>query len=203
MNDQSFAHLLKINPIDENSDLFQEFEKKNFSFQYFQIETDYFLLVYGKKDEKSNIDTEFFLKSIDVIEELNKRKRRLRSIRGFLLYALEIINSYNNSLNIIRTNFRPLFWQRLPLILRQNKKNYLLHFLFPNTNNQNITSKKDDNLEKEILDLKKELKNITSSFQTNKMPFSNNNNNNENFINSKDLLENQQNQILEDGDSNL
>lgn len=199
MNDQTFAHLLKINPIDENSSLFQEFKKRKFFFQYFQLETDYFLLIYGKKDEESNIDTEFFLESIEVIQELNTRKRRLRSIRGFLLYAIELMNSYNYPVNIIATNFQPLFWQRITSILRQNKKNYLLQFLFGNKNNQKITVERDEILQKEILSLREELKSLTSSLQTNQISSFNVKNAKENYRNLKDFPENQQKEIIETG----
>ena len=76
-----------------------------------------------------DIDIDFFYTSIDVIQELVRRQREIRSLRGFFLYALEILENANNY-EILTTNLQPSFWRKLKTILRQNKKQVLLQFLF-------------------------------------------------------------------------
>ena len=67
--------------------------------------------------------------TIHILEELNTKQRKIRSLRGFFLYALEIIQSTDNY-QILKTNLKPSFWRNLRTILRQNKKIVLLQFLF-------------------------------------------------------------------------
>lgn len=69
------------------------------------------------------------LSSLVVIEELDTKKRKIRSVRGLLLYALEIIKD-ENLIIVLETNFHPLFWRRVKDVLRQNKPGSLLNFLF-------------------------------------------------------------------------
>ena len=93
--------------------------------------------------------------STQIIQELNVKKRKIRSLRGFLAYALEIIQN-EKDVQILKTNFKPLFWTRLPNILRQNRNSVLLEFLFdssgfPSTQNQHGSlEKKLQSLEDQI-----------------------------------------------------
>lgn len=50
-------------------------------------------------------------------------------MRGFFIYALEILEN-GKDLEILRTNLQPSFWRKLKSILRQNRKEVLLEFLF-------------------------------------------------------------------------
>lgn len=64
-------------------------------------------------------------------------------MRGFFLYALQIIHN-GKDLKILTTNLKPSFWRNLKTILRQNKKQVLLQFLFgsqsTDTNRTDITT---------------------------------------------------------------
>lgn len=66
---------------------------------------------------------------IEILEELDRKQRKIRSLRGFFLYALETMEN-GKDLEILRTNLQSSFWRKLKRILRQNKKAVLLEFLF-------------------------------------------------------------------------
>ncbi len=68
-----------------------------------------------------------------MIEELDSKQRKIRSFRGFFLYALEII----------QTNLQPFFWKKVHNIIRQNKKGALQEFLFGREGNR--MEKDEDN----------------------------------------------------------
>jgi hypothetical protein len=81
--------------------------------------------VYAQK----SIDINFLYQSIDVIQELDSKQRKIRSFRGFFLYALEIMEMGENY-EILKTNLQPFFWRKVKTIIRQNQKGALLEFLF-------------------------------------------------------------------------
>jgi hypothetical protein len=81
--------------------------------------------VYAKK----SIDINFLYQSIDVIQELDSKQRKIRSFRGFFLYALEIMEK-GKDYEILATNLQPFFWRKVKNIIRQNQKGALLEFLF-------------------------------------------------------------------------
>ena len=56
--------------------------------------------------------------SIDVIQELDYKQRKILSLIGFFLYALEIIEN-GKDYQILETNLQPFFWD-----LRSNSKKY-------------------------------------------------------------------------------
>jgi hypothetical protein len=68
-------------------------------------------------------------KNCDLIQELDSKQRKIRSLRGFFLYALEIIQIGENY-EILKTNLQPFFWRKVKTIIRQNQKPALLEFLF-------------------------------------------------------------------------
>ena len=72
---------------------------------------------------------DFLYQAVDLIQELDSKKRKLRSLRGFLLYALEIIDN-GKDYEILSTNLQPFFWREVKNIIRQNKKGALQEFLF-------------------------------------------------------------------------
>ena len=99
-------------------------EQKIF-FSYFQVDQNYYLFVYAQK----SIDINFLYQSIDVIQELDSKQRKIRSFRGFFLYGLEIMQIGENY-EILKTNLQPFFWRKVKTIIRQNQKGALLEFLF-------------------------------------------------------------------------
>jgi hypothetical protein len=88
----------------------------------------------GLKDYTNGyaFDPDFLYQSLNQVKELNSKKRTLRSFRGFLLYGLEIINQGKFS-KVLQTNLNSYFWLKLPSVIRQNRKEVLLQFLFPPT----------------------------------------------------------------------
>jgi len=68
-----------------------------------------------------------------VIQELDSKQRKIRSLRGFFLYALETIENGKNY-EILETNLRLFFWRKVKNIIRQNKKSALQEFLFGSQN---------------------------------------------------------------------
>jgi len=125
MHNQQTIFFFEIRQIYENLSLFEELKKQELFFSYFQVDQKYFLFFYGRK----SIDIDIIDPFIDIIEELDTKERKIRSLRGFFLYALEIMNN-GKDLQILKTNLQPSFWRKLKSILRQNKKIVLLQFLF-------------------------------------------------------------------------
>ena len=99
-------------------------EQKIF-YSYFQVDQNYYLFIFSQK----SIDINFFYQSVEIIEELDFKQRKIRSLRGFFLYALEIIQNGENY-EILKTNLQPFFWRKIKNIIRQNKKAALQQFLF-------------------------------------------------------------------------
>ena len=102
--------------------------EKEIYFSYFQIDPNYYLFFYGQ----TSIDIDLIEPVITIIEELDRKQRKLQSLRGFFLYALETMEN-GKDLQILRTNLQPFFWRKVKNIIRQNKKAVLLEFLFGNT----------------------------------------------------------------------
>jgi len=125
MNTQQNAFFFEIQQIPEDSKIFEELKNQELFFSYFQVNQKYYLLFYQQKF----IDIDQIEPFIYILEELDTKQRRIRSLRGFFLYALEIIEN-ENDFEILSTNLQPSFWRKLRKILRQNKKTVLLQFLF-------------------------------------------------------------------------
>ena len=89
-----------------------ELKKQEIFFSYFQVkqankqlDNKYYLFLYSQK----SIQIDFLYQSIDVIQELAYKQRKIRSLRGFFLYALEIIEN-GKDYEILKTNLQPFFW---------------------------------------------------------------------------------------------
>ena len=138
--------------------LFDEFQKQNISFSYFQVDQNYYLVLYAQ----SLIDINFLYQSIDVIQELDSKKRQIRSFRGFFLYALEIMET-GKDYEILETNLQPFFWRKVKNIIRQNKKAALQEFLFgsqksiASTEIQNDLKDKIESLENQVNSLQEKV----------------------------------------------
>ena len=110
--------------------------KIKFFFSYFQVDENYYLFSYTDQF----IDVEFFYENLAVIQELDTKERKIRSIRGFLLYVLEIMET-GEEVEILNTNLEPFFWTRVKNVLRQSKKNLLIQFLFGKASDNKIINK--------------------------------------------------------------
>ena len=52
----------------------------------------------------------FCYEKLQILEELNKKQRKLLSLRGFLLYVLQILEmEREENIRVLKTNFPPLF----------------------------------------------------------------------------------------------
>ena len=52
---------------------------------------------------------------------MDSKQRKIRSLRGFFLYALEILEN-GTDYEIVETNLQPFFWRKVKNIIQQNKK---------------------------------------------------------------------------------
>lgn len=111
--------------ISDDSNLFHQFKKQKIFYSYFQVDQNYYLFFYAQE----SIQIDFLYPFLEVIDELNYKQRRIRSFRGFFLYALGIIQNAQDY-QILQTNLQPFFWKKVHNIIRQNKKDALLEFLF-------------------------------------------------------------------------
>ena len=100
-------------------------KEKKFFFSYFLVDQKYYLFFYSQK----SIDINFLYQSVKVIQELDFKQRKIRSLRGFFLHALEIMKK-GKEYEILKTNLQPFFWKKVDNIIRQNKKAALQEFLF-------------------------------------------------------------------------
>ena len=84
--------------------IFDELKKNGLFFSYFQVDQNYYLFVYTQQ----LIDINLLYQSVEVIKELDSKQRKIRSLRGFFLYALEIMEKKEDS-EILKTNLQPFF----------------------------------------------------------------------------------------------
>lgn len=108
-----------------NSNLFQQLKKQNIFYSYFLVNQNYYLFFYAQEP----IQIDFIYQFINLVQELDSKQRKIRSLRGFFLYALEIIKN-GKDYEILETNLQPFFWKKVHDIIRQNKKSALQEFLF-------------------------------------------------------------------------
>ena len=104
MNNQPDAFFFEIQQIPDDSLIFDEIKNQQLFFSYFQVHQKYYLFLYSQK----SIDIDLIDESIHILEELDRKQRRIRSLRGFFLYALEIMNN-EKDLQILKTNLKPSF----------------------------------------------------------------------------------------------
>jgi len=116
----------EIKKIRNSATIFDELKRREIFFSYFKVDQRYYLLVF----QEQAFDPDFLYQSLNQVKELNSKKRALRSFRGFLLYVLEIINQGKFS-KVLQTNLNSYFWLKLPSVIRQNRKEVFLQFLFP------------------------------------------------------------------------
>ena len=146
------AFFFQIQQISDHAIIFDQFKKETVFFSYFQVDQKYYLFFYIQK----LIEIDFLYQAVDVIQELDSKKRKIRSLRGFLLYALEIIDN-KKDYEILSTNLQPFFWKKVENILRQNKKGGLQEFLFGSQLNH---SDSQNDLEEKIPILQNQLNSL-------------------------------------------
>ena len=93
--------------------IFDQFKKQKNFFSYFQVDQKYYLFLYSQK----SIKIDFLSQAVNVIQELDSKKRKLRFLRGFLLYVFEIMENGKDS-KILSTNFQPFFWKKVKNVIR-------------------------------------------------------------------------------------
>ena len=134
----NYAFFFQTKQIPDDTILFNEFKQQNIFFSYFQVEQaagdqNYYLFLYADESRlklrQQSIDINFLYQSVEIIQELNSKKRKIRSLRAYFLYALEIIQN-GKDYEILETNLQPFFWKKVHNIIRQNKKVALQEFLF-------------------------------------------------------------------------
>jgi hypothetical protein len=127
------AFFFQIQQISDHAIIFNQFKKQAVFFSYFQVDQKYYLFFYIQK----SIEIDFLYQAVNVIQELDSKKRKIRSFRGFLLYVLEIMEN-GKAFKILSTNLQPFFWKKVENVIRQNKKGALQEFLFRSQLNQSI-----------------------------------------------------------------
>jgi hypothetical protein len=110
--------------------VFQKFKSEGIFYSHFLAGQKYYLFLF----KKESIDLNFLYQSVELLNQLDSRKRQIRSIRGFILYALELMEKNKDS-QILETNLEPFFWKNVQRIINQNKKNGLQNFLFSKERN--------------------------------------------------------------------
>ena len=114
---------------------------------------------------------------IHILYELDTKQRKIRSLRGFFLYALEIIEN-GKDYEILKTNLQPSFWRKLKTILRQNKKIVLLQFLFGSQDSiagletQNHLNEKIETLQNQVNSLQDRIRDLETTLENSKYALS-------------------------------
>lgn len=151
----NYGFLFETEEIDQKT--FEKFEVEEISYCYFSASQKYYLFGF----QKEVLDLNYICQLIQVKNHLDSRKRKIRSIRGFILYALDIMGE-DKEFQILKTNLEPFFWKNVRRIINQNKKGGLENFLFPKEAFQEVEIRNLKNkiykLEKENIQLKNQLK---------------------------------------------
>jgi len=127
-NNMDSAFFFQTQQILDDTILLNELEQQKIFLSYFQMNRNYYLFLSVRYAQKF-IDIYFLSHSVEVIQELDSKERKIRSLRGFFLYALEFLEVGKNS-EILETNLQPFFWKNVKNKIRQNKKTALQEFLF-------------------------------------------------------------------------
>lgn len=127
------VYFFQINQIPKDEVILDQLEEQGIFFSYFQVDQKYYLFLFNKEV----IEIDFLDATAHFIEELDSKQRKIRSLRGFLLYALEIMENGEDS-KILSTNLSPFFWKKVKTTIRQNKKGALEEFLFGSQLKQSI-----------------------------------------------------------------
>ena len=61
--------------MDDNTNIFDQFKKQNIFYSYFQVDQNYYLFMYAQQ----SIDINFLYQSLQAIQELDSKQRKIRS----------------------------------------------------------------------------------------------------------------------------
>ena len=153
------VEFFEIEQVLNRKNLKKFFQEKKIYFSYFKVKKNmYYLFLYYENNEST-----FSLPdNVCIVNILDKKKRRLRSLRGFLLYALEIIGS--EEIQILATNLQPLFWQKIKNVLAQNRTDLLVNFALNQSTSIDLSLQIQINeMQLEILKLKQEIESLHES----------------------------------------
>jgi hypothetical protein len=164
--------------IPDSSSIFDQLKQQKIFFSYFQVDQNYYLFLYAQQ----SIDINLLYQSVEVIQELDSKQRKIRSLRGFFLYALEIMENGENY-EILQTNLQPFFWKKVKNIIRQNKKAALQEFLFgkdevnkDQTLGSNLAfqqmEKKIQNLQNQVNSLQDRIRDLETTLENSKYALS-------------------------------
>ena len=112
-----------------------------------------------------------------MIQELDSKQRKIRSPRGFFLYALEIMEN-GEDYEILNTNLQPFFWRKVKNIIRQNKKAALQEFLFGSQDSiaapetQNCLNEKIETLQNQVNSLQDRIRDLETTLENSKYTLS-------------------------------
>ena len=101
------AFFFQTQQIPNDTIFFDQLKEQQIFFSYFQVDHKYYLFFYSQK----SIDINFIYQSVNVLQELDSKKRKIRSLRGFFLYALEIMET-GKDYEILETNLQPFFLEK-------------------------------------------------------------------------------------------
>ena len=153
-----------------DSSIFNQFKEQKIFFSYFQVHQNYYLFLFSQ----TNIQIDFLYQSIHVIQELDSKQRKIRSFRGFFLYALEIMET-GKEYEILETNLQPFFWRKIKNIIRQNQKGALLEFLFGKDQDNKLVNQGSspalEELQNQVSSLQQKVLDLEAKFMTIKPNF--------------------------------
>jgi hypothetical protein len=102
-------------------------------YSYFRIETNYYFLTFSKNKLFEVLVSNLLDRQTYILKNIITRERRLRSLRGFLNYVIELKNS-KKEFEVLATNLQSDFWLDIEIILQSKNKSRLNEFLFSKTN---------------------------------------------------------------------
>jgi len=139
------AFFFETQEIPSETSLFDQFNQQKIFFSYFQVDQNYYLFVYAQQ----SIDINLLYQSVEVIQELDSKQRKIRSMRGFLLYALETMENGTN-FEILETNLQSFFWRKVQNIIRQNQRGAVLQEFLFGSQDEKLGSTPQTHLTKEL-----------------------------------------------------
>ena len=157
------AFFCQTQQIPDHGIIFDQFKKQTIFFSYFQVDQKYYLFFYTQK----LIEIDFLYQAVNVIQELDSKKRKIRSLRGFLLYGLEIMEN-GKDFEILSTNLQPFFWKKVKDVIRQNKKGALQEFLFGSQLNHSDLEEKIQNLQNQLNSLQQKVMDLEAKVDNQK-----------------------------------
>jgi hypothetical protein len=102
-------------------------------YSYFRIQTNYYFLTFSKNKLFEVLVSNLLDRQTYILKNIITRERRLRSLRGFLNYVIELKNS-KKEFEVLATNLQSDFWLDIEIILQSKNKSRLNEFLFSKTN---------------------------------------------------------------------